>query len=143
MAKALFAPDDQPDAFVNSAEIFVKRVSCRIHASTGTDVSYTDAQVSGEFVVQCREPEDVEMFNMFSFDTLDEQGLSDKVAEALRFVRDRARAQRVLKSGQYDLILSGNSVGSLLSYYVSRASAASVYAQYSTWKRGEDVQGAQ
>ena len=128
MAKALFAPDDQPDAFVNSAEIFVKRVSCRIHASTGTDVSYTDAQVSGEFVVQCREPEDVEMFNMFSFDTLDEQGLSDKVAEALRFVRDRARAQRVLKSGQYDLILSGNSVGSLLSYYVSRASAASVYA---------------
>ena len=140
MAKALFAPDVQPDAFVNSAEIFVKRVSCRIHASTGTDVSYTDAQVSGEFVVQCREPEDVEMFNMFSFDTLDEQGLSDKVAEALRFVRDRARAQRVLKSGQYDLILSGNSVGSLLSYYVSRASAA-VYAQYSTWQRGEDVQG--
>ena len=112
MAKALFAPDVQPDANVN-----------------------------GEFVVQCREPEDVEMFNMFSFDTLDEQGLSDKVAEALRFVRDRARAQRVLKSGQYDLILSGNSVGSLLSYYVSRASAASVYAQYSTWKRGEDVQG--
>ena len=141
MAKALFAPDVQPDAFVNSAEIFVKRVSCRIHASTGTDVSYTDAQVSGEFVVQCREPEDVEMFNMFSFDTLDEQGLSDKVAEALRFVRDRARAQRVLRSGQYDLILSGNSVGSLLSYYVSRSSAASVYAQYSTWKRGEDVQG--
>ena len=139
MAKALFAPDVQPDAFVNSAEIFVKRVSCRIHASTGTDVSYTDAQISGEFVVQCREPEDVEMFNMFSFDTLDEQGLSDKVAEALRFVRDRARAQRVLRSGQYDLILSGNSVGSLLSYYVSRASAASVYAQYSTWKRGEDA----
>ena len=56
MAKALFAPDVQPDAFVNSAEIFVKRVSCRIHASTGTDVSYTDAQVSGECGVQCREP---------------------------------------------------------------------------------------
>ena len=141
MVRALFAPDTREDAFVNSAELFAVRKRVHILSSEGTDVAYTDANVNGEFVVQCREPEDVEMFNMFSFDTLDEQGLSDKVAEALRFVRDRARAQRVLKSGQYDLILSGNSVGSLLSYYVSRASAASVYAQYSTWKRGEDVQG--
>lgn len=141
MVRALFAPDTREDAFVNSAELFAVRKRVHILSSEGTDVAYTDANVNGEFVVQCREPEDVEMFNMFSFDTLDEQGLSDKVAEALRFVRDRARAQRVLRSGQYDLILSGNSVGSLLSYYVSRASAASVYAQYSTWKRGEDVQG--
>ena len=141
MVRALFAPDTREDAFVNSAELFAVRKRVHILSSEGTDVAYTDAQVSGEFVVQCREPEDVELYCSFSFDTLDEQSLSDKVAEALRFVRDRARAQRVLRSGQYDLILSGNSVGSLLSYYVSRASAASVYAQYSTWKRGEDVQG--
>ena len=54
MAKALFAADSENDAFVNSAEIFVVRSKKRILSSEGTDVSYTDAKVNGEFVVQCR-----------------------------------------------------------------------------------------
>lgn len=141
MAKALFAPDTHQDAFVNSAEIFVVRSTCRIVSSEGTDVSYTDARVNGEFVVQCREPEDVEMHNTFEYDELNGEALSAKVAEALTFVRDRARAQKILKSGKYDLVLSGNAVAEVLSYYAYRASAGMVYAKYSTWQRGEDVQG--
>lgn len=141
MAKALFAPDTHEDAFVNSAEIFVHRFCHRILSSEGTDVSYTDACVKGEFVVQCKQPEDVEIHNRFSYDELDEQALSDKVAEALTFVRDRARARRVLKSGTYDLVLSGDAVGKVLTYYMSRSSASAVYAKYSTWQKGGDVQG--
>jgi len=140
MAKALFAPDIHEDAFVNSAELFVHRYRYCILSSEGTDVSYTSARVKGEFVVQCKQPEDVEIHNRFSYDELDEKALSDKVAEALTFVRDRARAQRILKSGTYDLILSGDAVGEVLSYYQSRSSASMVYAGYSTWKTGEDVQ---
>ena len=126
MAKALFAPDVHQDAFVNSAEIFVVRSACRIVSSEGTDVSYTDARVNGEFVVQCREPEDVEMHNTFEYDELNGEALSAKVAEALTFVRDRARAQKILKSGKYDLVLSGNAVAEVLSYYADRSSAGMV-----------------
>ena len=141
MARALFAPDTQEDAFVNSAEVFVHRSRRRILSSEGTDVSYTDACVKGEFVVQCRQPEDVEIHNTYFYDELNEQALSDKVAEALTFVRDRARAQKILKSGKYDLVLSGDAVGEVLSYYRSRSAAHAVYAKYSTWQKGEDVQG--
>jgi len=141
MVQALFAPDVHEDAFLNSAELFVSRSTHRILSSEGTDVSYTDASVKGEFVVQCREPEDVEIHNIFEYDQLDQQALSGKVAEALAFVRDRARAQKALKSGKYDLVLSGNAVADVLSYYVARSSASSVYAKYSTWQAGEDVQG--
>ena len=141
MARALFAPDTHEDAFVNSAEIFVVRSFCRIVSSQGTDVSYTDANINGEFVVQCKAPEDVEIHNQFQYEALDEAALSAKVAEALSFVRDRARAQRILKSGTYDLILSGDAVPELLSYYVSRSAAGMVYSKYSTWQQGEDVQG--
>lgn len=141
MARALFAPDVHQDAFVNSAELFVSRSAHRILSSEGTDVSYTSAKVCGEFVVQCRAPEDVEIHSTFEYDQLAEQALSAKVAESLAFVRDRARAQKILKTGQYDLILSGNAVAEVLSYYVSRSSASSVYARYSTWRTGEDVQG--
>lgn len=141
MAKALFAPDTREDAFVNSAEIFVSRISRRILSSEGTDVLYTDANVNGEFVVQCKEPEDVEMHHTFSYNELDTEALTEKVAEALTFVCDRASAARVLKSGCYDLILSGNAVASVLSYYVSRSDASMLYARYSGWKCGDEVQG--
>ena len=140
MVRALFAPDVHEDAFVNSAEVFVYRVRRRILSSEGTDVSFVNSGVNGEFVVQCREPEDVEIHNQFEYDALDEAALTAKVAEALTFVRDRARAQRVLKSGKYDLILSGNAVAEVLGYYVQRSSASAVYAKYSTWQQGEDVQ---
>ena len=142
MARALFAPDTQKDAFVNSAEIFVVRSFRRIVSSEGTDVSYTDANINGEFVVQCKTPEDVEIHNQFEYDALDEAALSAKVAEALTFVRDRARAQKILKSGRYDVVLSGDEVAEILSFYTTRSSANAVYAKYSTWQRGDDVQGA-
>lgn len=141
MVRALFAPDVHEDAFINSAELFVGRRADRIVSSNGTDVSFTDAWVNGEFVVQCKAPEDVEMYHDFEYDQLDEQALSGKVAEALTFVRDRARAQKVLKSGTYDLVLSGGQVNTVLSYYWNRSAAPMVYAKYSTWQRGEDVQG--
>lgn len=141
MAKALFAPDVREDAFVNSAELFISRSRHRILSSEGTDASYTDARASGEFVVQCREPVDVEIYNQFAYDGLEPETLSGKVEEALRFVRDRARACPDLKSGTFDLILSGDAVGELLSYYWQRSGAQAVYAKYSTWQLGGDVQG--
>lgn len=141
MVRALFAADTHADAFINSAEVFVSRTSRRILSSEGTDVSYTDADVSGEFVVQCKDPEDVEIFHQFKYRELDEAALTAKAAEALAFVRDRARAQKILKSGKYDLVLSGDNVAEVLDYYGKRSAASMVYAKYSTWQRGEDVQG--
>lgn len=141
MAEALFAADVHEDAFLNSAELFVSRVNRRILSSEGTDVSYTDASVKGEFVVQCREPEDVEMHNTYAYGELDADALREKVAQALSFVRDRARAVRVLKSGTYDLVLSGNAVPTVLSYYEERSDASMLYAKYSGWKCGDSVQG--
>lgn len=141
MAEALFAPDTREDAFINSAEIFVTRLSRRILSSCGTDVSYTDAKADGEFVVQCPAPEDVEMHHTFSYGELETEALSAKVSEALSFVCDRAHAQRTLKSGNYDVILSGNNVPTVLSYYVSRSSASMLYSRYSSWQVGDNVQG--
>lgn len=141
MAEALFAADVHEDAFLNSAELFVSRVTRRILSSEGTDVSYTDASVKGEFVVQCPSPEDVEMHLSYAYDELDPDALRAKVAEALTFVRDRAHASRALKSGAYDLVLSGNALRTVLSYYMERSSASMLYAKYSGWKCGDEVQG--
>lgn len=149
MAEALFAADvsadgregGRSDAFLNSAELFVARRRERILSSEGTDVSYTDASVKGEFVVQCPSPEDVEMHVTYAYGELEPDALRAKVAEALAFVRDRARASRTLKSGKYDLVLSGNALRTVLSYYAERSSASMLYAKYSGWKCGDEIQG--
>lgn len=140
IAAALFAADTREDAFLNSAEVFVSREAVRILTSAGTDVSYTDARAEGEFVVQCKVPEDVEMHHQFSCDTLDPESLKKQVSQALDFVAHRAGAQKILKSGKYDLVLSGKNAGEVLSYYATRADASMVYAKYSTWQPGDDVQ---
>lgn len=142
MAAALFAPDTREDAFLNSAEIFAVRTSDRVLSSTGTDVSWTDAKLEGEFVVQCLAPEDVEMHNTFEYDEVNTEALTAQVAEALTFVCDRARAARVLKSGSYDVILSGKPLAEVLTYYAARSSAQMIFSKYSSWKLGDDVQNA-
>ncbi|MBO4413774.1 MAG: hypothetical protein IKX86_01030 [Clostridia bacterium] len=140
MIAALFKADKGGDAFLNSAEMFFERNGHRIVTSNGTDVRWTNGRVCGEFVVQCVEPEDVELHNIFEYDSPDAEALTAKVAEALRNVRDRARAQKILKSGVYDVVLCGNQVPEVLSYYEDRADAAMIYPHYSEWKAGDEVQ---
>ena len=141
LAEALFAADTRTDAFINSAEFFVEKKRRRIVASNGTDVSWTEAKAKGEYVVQAKEPEDVEMYKSFGFDELETAELTRQAAEALTFVRDRSHAQKVLKSGNYDLILTGENVGEVLSFYLSRSSAGMIYPHYSSWSVGDNVQG--
>ncbi|MBP5231348.1 MAG: hypothetical protein ILO68_06415, partial [Clostridia bacterium] len=83
MTKALFEADCRKDAFVNSAEIFVSKTENRVLSSGGTDVSWTDATVKGEYVVQCKEPEDVELFYEFEYGECEPEALKKDVAEAL------------------------------------------------------------
>lgn len=50
-------------------------------------------------------------------------------------------AQRVLKSGKYDVILSGKNLAEVLSYYEDKSAADMIYPGYSSWKTGDGVQG--
>ncbi len=55
-AAALFAADNDPRAFVNSAEIFSKQVKTRILGDNGTDVCYYKNDVDGESSFSARNP---------------------------------------------------------------------------------------
>ncbi len=143
MAAALFAADRREDVFLNSAEIFAQRCATRILSSEGTDVFWQRAEVKGEFVAQCPAPEDVELYQDFSYDDLETEALTVLAEETLRFAADRARAQKILKSGRYDLVLTGSKVGDILSFYTDRSYVGMVYPGYSDWKIGETVQEAE
>lgn len=141
MAEALFAADTDEDAFINSAEIFAIKSRVGILSSAGVDVAYTRYEVKGEFVTQCKAPQDVEQFFQFDYADLNAEALTAKARQAIAAVRDRASAQKSPQAGTYSVVLSGDQVATIMEYYTERALAPYVYAHYSDWAVGKAVQG--
>ncbi len=128
-------------AFVNSAEIFVIQRDIRIITSNGTDVSFRKYSINGEFVTQCKEPQDVEQHKQFSYDELDTEALSSLVSSVLRSVELRAGATSSPDAGSYDVLLTGDNLAEVMSYYVDRSDAVYVYSKYSDFEEEKNVQG--
>lgn len=139
--KGLYEADCREDAFINSAEFFVNKKNIAIRNSNGVDVSYTMGEVKGEFIVQCRQPQDVELYQSFSYGDFDTQALTRQAKEALDTVCARAHAKTAPDSGTYDVILSGEEMYQLFSFYMDRACCAYIYPGYSNYKPGMQVQG--
>ena len=139
--QAALSADTGEDAFLNSMEIFAARKETLILASNGLSAGFVSDRLSGEFVVQCVTPQDVEQYRQFAYDSLALDALYRKIREGIRDVRLRAHAMETPKTGTCDLLLTGDSVGELLSFYQARSSAGVIYSGYSTWKAGDSVQG--
>jgi len=140
MSEALFAGDNDSDAFINSAELFIYDTARYMINSKGINAGYRKCSVSGEFVVQCKSPRDVETYKDFRYDSLNAQALCDKVKRTIEYTKARAQASEAPVSGNYRLILSEDYVATLFDFYKDKADAGYVYAGYSDYKTGENVQ---
>lgn len=140
MADALYTPDVSDDAFINSAEIFVENTHVHIFSSEESDIFFTKSRVWGEFVAQCVQPQDVEMYFDFEYDALDTLALSKLSSDAITIVSDRAKAVDAPAAGEYDLILTEKHVYTVLSSYLEKADAAMIFAKYSPYEIGFKVQ---
>ncbi|MBQ3889994.1 MAG: hypothetical protein II740_01440 [Lachnospiraceae bacterium] len=140
-ADAAYSVDNDKDAFINSFELFVEESTVRMMSATGTDVAYKTRVVKGEFVTQCRKPQDVETYLDYEFDTLALDDMKDLVETSLKTSKDRARANAMPKSGKTDVIISGRYMEELMSFYADRANVSFIYPGYSNYKVGDNVQG--
>ncbi|MBR3036913.1 MAG: hypothetical protein IKI54_06450 [Lachnospiraceae bacterium] len=139
-AEAVFAVPSDEQAFVNSLEIYAEHTERSIIVSNGLQVSFDEDRVRGEFVAQCRTPVDVEQFRQFSYDSFDTEALQQKIEDGIRDVRLRAAAKSAPKNGTCNILLTGEHVRELLSYYEFRANASVIFPHYSDWKIGDHVQ---
>ncbi len=140
MSDALFAEDKSNDVFLNSAELFVNEVTTHIYTSTGIDAGYRKYYVTGEFVAQCKTPQDVETYRNFRYDALETEALKSKVRRTLDYTLARAQARKAPAAGNYRVIICDAYVNELFSYYTARSSAPYIYAKYSSFKLDENVQ---
>lgn len=146
IVNALFVNDtisETTNAFINSTEIFITTSTYRIINSNGVNASYSLTTYSGEFVVQCTSPADVELYNDFKYSSKDDNilnSLSTKVANALIMVKDRSIAKAFSNDMKYDtVILEGQCVGELFNYYLKRLDASMIYPKYSSFDIGKSV----
>ena len=139
MQAALTENDNSEESFLNSAEIFVSTEKHRTLTSRGGDVSYEMLKVKGEFVVQCKQPQDVEMYFSFDYFKADTEALSALVQKALRLVKDRASACVAPESGTYDIILTDEQISELMCIYLEKCDAGMVYPGYSQYKAGTQL----
>lgn len=141
MVKALYSADNDPDAFINSAEFFSTNIEVRIINSDGVDVSFNEFVLKGEFVTQCKIDEDVELYYSFDYDKPDTEALKEKAAAAIKSAKERSVAKRALKGGNYDVIISGENLAKVIRYYIDKANASFIYPKYSDYSVGKAVQG--
>lgn len=139
--EALYSQDNDEKAFINSFELFVNENDVHMVNSEGADVAYVKRSVSGEFVAQCKEPQDVETYKGFKYDSLAISDLKDLVKTTLKMTTDRATATKMPKAGNYDIVLSGQYLAEVFDYYTDRAHVAYVYPGYSDFKVGDNIQG--
>lgn len=140
-AEAVYAADNDSDAFINNLELFVEESHVHIINSQGTDVSYVKRRVNGEFVAQCKEPQDVETYINYEYDSLALDEMKALVGRALMMTKDRAKATKMPKAGTYDIIISDRYIPEIINFYATRAHASLIFPGYSNYKVGDMVQG--
>lgn len=136
MLQALYSVDTRSDVFINSTEIFAEKKLSRILCSSGTDVSFAQYRINGEFIVQAIEPRDVETYTAFDYAEVNTSAISELASQALTTVRDRALAETAPIAGDYDVILTDENVRTVLEAYLQKTNAAMVYPGYSRFQIG-------
>lgn len=139
--EAFYEEDNDEKAFANSLELFVHENNVKIITSKGTEVSYRNRTVKGEFVAQCKEPQDVETYMNFEYDTLALSDFKALVKRTLKMTADRAIASKMPKTGEYDVIISDKYMENMLQFFGERAHSAYIYMKYSDYEVGKPVQG--
>ncbi len=141
MVDALYKNDTDDNTFINSAEFFLTKKTSRVVTSNGVDVSWVKFGVNGEYVCQCKKPNDVETYASFDYDGLECDQLSEKVKETLAMTRDRSVATANPVNGKCDIVLPNQYAEEVLNYFVEQTDAFYNYAGYFNNKVGDFVQG--
>ena len=129
-------------AKVNSMEIFLEEIEKKVVNSEGVNETFMTPGLIIELVVDCKgEKEEVELYDMIKVSSYDEQILKEKIAADFINVERRAAAKELSGTKDIPVLLKGEAVCEIFSYYTFKSDTASVYKKLSQMKPGDNVQG--
>jgi len=138
----VYSLDMANTASVNSMEIFLEQTKTKVINSEGVNCTYTLPELIIELVVDCKgEKEEVELYDMIEVSGYDEELLKEKINADFVNVERRAGASSLADASGLPIVLKGEAVKEMFSYYATKSNSAAVYNKYSQLKIGDNAQG--
>ena len=142
VVELVYSLDKQNAARVNSMEIFLQEITTKIVNSEGVDEKFCAPELIIELVVDCDgENEEVELYDMIKVSSFDEDMLRAKINADFINVERRAKAKKLSLSKNVPVVLKGEAVCEMFSYYTFKSDAVAVYKKYSNYNVDDAVQG--
>lgn len=142
LTNAIYAKDTYEKGSINSTEIFLDHSTYHIVNSEGVDVSFQGYAGEVEFITNWKEQgEETELYRDIKFSSPNLSLLADVVEKTLMLSKEKALATPTPALGSFTVLLTGEPVKELFGYYLTKASAQSVYEGTSTAKLKENIQG--
>jgi len=138
----VYSIDKNQKANVNSMEIFLEDITTKIVNSEGVNEEFSVPKMIIELVVDCKgEKEEVELYDMIKVSDYNEDMLKSKIEADFINVEKRAEAKALSLSNGIPVIIKGEAVPEVFSYYTFKSDAVAIYKKYSQFKIDEAVQG--
>ncbi len=129
------------DSRVNSCEIFAVDGYKRVVSSNGTDCKYKVGEFTFEIVTDCNTgSEPVEIFNGYYLTDMNLEKIEKIVKDQLLQTDARSKSKRVEQMSNLNVLLRGDAVEELLDFYLTQASALSIYTKVSRAEIGKSLQ---
>ena len=132
IVKAVFKADKYEDGWINSTEFFLYKKHFHLLNSNG-NIEVIPTWKS--------EKEEVELYKMIEFGSLDLDYITKEVEEILLLAKLRSEAVNLPSNVKANILLSGEEAGQLINHFVSDLSYQTEYSHMSLSKVGESVQG--
>ena len=142
ITKAVYKNDNYEKGGINSCEIFLNKVYTHIANSEGVDTEAINYNCMVEFITTWKEAgEEVELYKCLSFSELDEDKVAKEVEDMIEICKEKAIAKNTPNLEKSNVLLTGDAVKDIFSFYYSKSNAIAVYRNESIWKIGDKVQG--
>lgn len=146
VSDAVFAADHFADGYLSATEIFLTETTQRILNSQGVDVSATTYGGAVELIPSWEKgEEEVEIYHMLRFESLDAADITAQVEEQLLLAKARFEAKplhEVLDPAKAPkVIIQDEEAGEIFQYFVYDLTYMQKYQKSNKFELGDDVQG--
>lgn len=139
---AVFKANAYKEGKINATEIFLYEITERIVNSKGVDVVSTSYKGNIEFIpTWIGEKEEVELYEMLRFGSLNLKEITAKVDEALLQAKARSEAKELSLNQDVSVIIEDGEVFQVFNFFKNDLSYASKYQKVNRNELEESVQG--
>ena len=129
------------NASLSATEVFLYKITKRVINSSGIDDSSSSYECKIETIPNyVKGKEEVEIYQAISFASFSPKALTEKVAESLRLVRDRANAVPMPKVGPTAVILEDENSERFLETFADDLGYNTAYMHGNLFSPGDDMQ---